>query len=90
MKTFHLQSAYKKDQKRIEKRAYSIAQLAHVLNMLRSGHALPSIFRDHLLHGEWKGWRECHIGPDWLLIYQSTETVVMLARTGTHADLFGK
>jgi mRNA interferase YafQ len=41
------------------------------------------------LKGVWKGWRECHVQPDWLLIYTTTETEVVLARTGTHADLFG-
>jgi mRNA interferase YafQ len=49
---------------------------------------LPEARRDHPLKGEWKGWRECHIQPDWLLIYRTTETEVLLARTGTHADLF--
>ena len=50
---------------------------------------LPTARRDHPLKGEWKGWRECHVEPDWLLIYKTTDTEVMLARTGTHADLFG-
>ena len=89
MKTFRLTTAYKKDLKRITRRSYDLALLAAVLNALREGRQLPHTRRDHPLKGEWKGWRECHIEPDWLLIYKATDTEVLLARTGTHADLFG-
>ena len=88
MKSFRLTNAYKRDLKRIARRSYDLALLGNVLNALREGH-LPAARRDHPLKGEWKGWRECHIEPDWLLIYKATETDVLLARTGTHADLFG-
>jgi mRNA interferase YafQ len=50
--------------------------------------ALPASNRPHRLKGEWKGYSECHVGPDWLLIYKVTDDEVRLARTGTHADLF--
>ena len=50
---------------------------------------MPPARRDHPLKGEWQGFRECHIEPDWLLIYEATDDDVTLARTGTHADLFG-
>ena len=50
---------------------------------------LPPSRRDHALKGEWKGHRECHVEPDWLLVYHATDDELLLARTGTHADLFG-
>ena len=88
MKTFQFRSAYKKDLKRISPRQYDLSLLAEVLNALRDGQQLPATRRDHPLKGEWKGWRECHVAPDWLLVYQATDDEVWLARTGTHADLF--
>ena len=89
MKTFRLMNAYRKDLRRITRRSYDLSLLADVLNALREGRQLSAARRDHHLKGEWKGWRECHVEPDWLLIYKATETEVLLARTGTHADLFG-
>jgi mRNA interferase YafQ len=55
---------------------------------LREGRSLPAPVRPHPLKGEWKGHWECHITPDWLLIYKFSESEVVLARTGTHSDLF--
>ena len=89
MKSFHYRSAYKKDIKRVARRGYDLTLLADVLNFLAAGTPLPPARCDHALGGEWKGWRECHIQPDWLLIYKSTGDEILLARTGTHADLFG-
>ena len=89
MKTFRFTSAYKRDLKLIARRQYNIARLNSILNGLRCGEMLPPAARDHPLKGEWTGFRECHIEPDWLLIYKSSETEVLLTRTGTHADLFG-
>ena len=88
MKTLRLAGAFKKDLKRITKRNYDRALLEAVVDALRDGQQLPTARRDHPLKGEWKGWRECHIQPDWLLIYKTTDDEVLLARTGTHADLF--
>jgi mRNA interferase YafQ len=90
MRTFRYSRAYKKDLKRISRRGYDLTLLASVLNALRTGRQLPAARRDHPLRGDWQGWRECHVDPDWLLIYKPTDTEVQLARTGTHADLFGK
>jgi len=90
MRSFRLASAYRKDLKRISRRNYDLTPLADVLNALREGRQLPAARRDHALEGDWKGWRECHIQPDWLLIYRTTDTEVLLARTGTHADLFAR
>jgi mRNA interferase YafQ len=89
MRTFRYRSAYNKDLRRITRRGYDLTLLASVLNTLREGQQLPAARRDHPLKGEWKGWRECHIEPDWLLIYKATDDELLLARTGTHADLFG-
>jgi mRNA interferase YafQ len=89
MKSLRLGSAFNKDLKRIERRNYNRALLDSVLDVLRAGEQPPRARRDHPLKGEWKGWRECHVQPDWLLIYRVTDTEVQLGRTGTHADLFG-
>ena len=90
MKTFRFASAYRKDLKRVTRRNCDLTLLANVLDTLRAGQQLPTARRDHPLKGEWKGWRECHIQPDWLLIYKTIDTEVLLARTGTHADLFNR
>lgn len=81
----------KKDAKRMRKRGKDLDRLAEVLDMLASGKALPARYRDHQLAGALRGCRECHIEPDWLLIYRIVEERVELVATatGTHADLFG-
>lgn len=63
--------------------------LQQVIDTLRIPDALPVKNRDHNLSGNYYGYRECHIEPDWLLIYKQTDTELRLDRTGTHADLFG-
>jgi mRNA interferase YafQ len=88
MRDFRFRSSCKKDFKRIVQRGYDVALLADVLDWLAAA-TFPAARRDHPLKGEWVDWRECHINPDWLLIYRATEDEVVLARTGTHADLFG-
>ena len=88
MKSFRFSTAYRKDLKRVSRRSYDLSLLATVLNALRDGQQLQPQRRDHPLKGAWKGHRECHVEPDWLLIYQASDTEVLLARTGTHADLF--
>lgn len=59
-----------------------------VMLFLLQGDSLHASFRDHLLHGEYKGRRECHLEPNWLLIYQRFEDAIIFERTGTHSDLF--
>ena len=88
MKNLELLGAFKKDLKLITKRAYDRDKLDAIVSMLRLDEALPNRARPHKLIGKWKGFWECHVGPDWLLIYNITDTTVILARTGTHADLF--
>ena len=89
MKSFRLAARYARDYKRIAKRGYDLDKLDVVLDLLAAAATLPPARRDHPLKGEWKDHRECHIEPDWLLIYRTTDDEVLLARTGTHADLFG-
>ena len=82
-------SRFKKDYKRIKKRGYNISLLGEVLILLAKGEPLPEKYLDHPLKGEYIGCRECHITPDWLLIYEiANDTLILyLTRTGTHADL---
>lgn len=83
---------FKKDYKRALKRGLKIELLEKVVELLAMGEALPEKNRDHELSGNWAGHRECHILPDWLLVYRIEDDVLVLtlARTGTHSDLFDK
>ena len=83
---------FKKDFKLAMKRSMIIELLEEVIAMLAMGETLPDKHKDHALTGNWVGHRECHILPDWLLIYRIEDEVLVLtlARTGTHSDLFGK
>ena len=82
---------FKKDFKLAMKRSMKIELLEEVIAMLAMGETLPDKHKDHALTGNWVGHRECHILPDWLLIYRIDDEVLVLtlARTGTHSDLFG-
>ena len=81
---------FQKDLKRIQKRGYDLALLTNVIKKLAAGEELPPKNRDHQLGGDYGGCRECHIAPDWLLVYEinGTELILYLTRTGTHSDLF--
>ena len=83
---------FKKNFKLAMKRSMKIELLEEVIAMLAMGETLPDKHKDHALTGNWVGHRECHILPDWLLIYRIEDKVLVLtlARTGTHSDLFGK
>ena len=83
-------SLFKKDYKMAIKRGYNIALLLEVIEILANGDTLPDKYQDHALKGKYMGYRECHITPDWLLIYKIEENLLILAltRTGTHSDLF--
>lgn len=85
-------TGFKKDYKRAIKRGLKIELLEQVVTLLAMGEPLPMKNRDHDLSGDWEGYRECHILPDWLLIYRIEHNVLVLtlARTGSHSDLFGK
>jgi mRNA interferase YafQ len=83
---------FKKDYKLATKRRLDIELLNTVIAALAMGETLAEKHKDHALTGNWAGHRECHILPDWLLIYRIDDGVLVLtlARTGTHSDLFGK
>ncbi len=81
---------FKKDLKRIQKRAYDLRKLETVIDILARCEPLSSRYRPHKLTGNYKGCWECHIEPDWLLVYFYDGQYLNLARTGTHADLFEK
>ena len=83
---------FKKDYKHATKRKLDISLLDDIIRALSRGETLPERNKDHSLSGDWAGHRECHILPDWLLIYRIEDNVLVLtlARTGTHSDLFGK
>ena len=81
---------FKKDLKIAAKRGYKIELLSDVIQKLANGETLDSKYRDHQLSGDFGFYRECHIQPDWLLIYQIDDgkLLLLLSRTGTHSDLF--
>jgi mRNA interferase YafQ len=76
------------DLKRMRRRGNEIEDLIAAVELLAETGSLPAGYRPHRLAGEWKGIWECHIEPDWLLIYEVTDSEVRLLRTGTHSDLF--
>jgi len=90
VRTFSRTSQFKKDVKRAEKRGKDMARLKAALEWLIDGEPLPPELKDHPLRGDFAGSRDCHIEPDWVLIYTLTEkdAHVRFERTGTHSDLF--
>ena len=83
-------SRFRKDYKLMEKRNLDMSLLDEIIAKLAQGIPLPSSNRDHELTGNYAGYRECHVQPDWLLIYRIEKDVLVLTltRTGTHSDLF--
>ena len=81
---------FKKDYKIVQKRHFKITKLLKIIDALANGESLPAKYRDHALTGNWSGCRECHISPDWLLVYKKeADTLILtLTRTGTHSDIF--
>lgn len=82
----------KKDVRLMKKRGKDISKLTAILTLLSTGADLPPSYRDHALTGNLSDFRECHIEPDWLLLYQifDDELILSATATGSHADLFGK
>jgi mRNA interferase YafQ len=81
-------SQFKRDVKRAKKRGKDTDRLKTVIALLAQGRTLPAKYKDHQLKGVYKDCRECHLDPDWLLIYRIEANVLQLVRTGTHTDLF--
>lgn len=79
---------FKKDLKTCKKRKKDLSKLSQVVETLAREEKLDPKHKPHALSGNWSSFWECHIEPDWLLIYQPTETILILVRTGTHSDLF--
>lgn len=81
---------FQKDLKRVQRRGYDLSLLTDVIKSLANGEILPEKNKDHNLQGDYVGCRECHITPDWLLVYQIADDnlYLYLIRTGTHSDLF--
>jgi len=88
MKRIRRSTQFKKDYKRAQKAGKNFAELQKVIYQLAASEALDPIYRDHALLGNYQGCRECHIEPNWLLIYKSSETELALVRTGSHSELF--
>ena len=85
-------SQFKKDLKKMQKQHKDLGLLNQILKLLTNGEALPEKNRDHALTGNYTGCRECHIQPDWLLIYEIADDTLFLylTRTGSHSELFDK
>jgi mRNA interferase YafQ len=79
---------FRKDLKQMKKRGKDQEKLFYIVELLAHKGHLPTEFRPHKLSGEWGKVWECHIEPDWLVIYTITDKEILLIRTGTHADLF--
>jgi mRNA interferase YafQ len=81
---------FRRDVKRLLRQGTDLSRLELVIETLVAEHPLEARFRDHALVGNWKGYRECHIQPDWLLVYRISNDELQLVRTGSHADLFAR
>jgi len=79
---------FEKDLRRVKKQGKDMDKLEEVVDLLQSQEPLPPNCRSHPLRGTWVGHWDCHIEPDWLLLYRITDTAVILVRTGSHAELF--
>jgi mRNA interferase YafQ len=90
VRTFSRTTQFKKDVKLARKHGKDLAKLKAVLDLLMEGEPLPAVYKDHPLRGEFEGSRDCHISPDWILIYtlRDNGAHVCFERTGTHSDLF--
>ena len=83
-------TAIERDLRRIDKRGKDLDKLEMVVNILQAEEQLPARCRPHPLRGIWAGHWDCQVEPDWLLLYKVTDEALILVRTGSHADLFGR
>ena len=90
MRSVRHTSQFKKDVKRAKKRGKDMDKLKEVIELLIRDEELDPRYRDHALVGNYRGVRDCHLEPDWLLLYAFEEEELILIRTGTHSDLFGR
>lgn len=84
-------AAFRRDYKRVRRRHFDTKLLKDVIDKIMRGEPLPANCHDHILVGDYAGSHECHIAPDWLLVYDiiEEELVLQVLRTGTHSDIFG-
>ncbi len=90
MKKIRFSSSFKKELKLMIKRGKNPHKLEEVIILLCSNDELPAKFKDHKLIGNFMGCRDCHLEPDWIVIYRNLENEIIFERTGTHSDLFKK
>ena len=81
-------TAFEKDLRRAKKQGRDLDKLEAIVNLLQSQEELPTRCRAHRLSGNWSGHWDCHVGPDWVLLYRVTEKELVLVRTGSHSELF--
>ena len=86
--TIRYTSQFKKDYKRIKKQNKDLAKLQILIEKLVNSEMLEAKYKDHSLTGSLKGYRDCHIEPDWLIIYKISHDTLILERTGSHSELF--
>lgn len=84
----HIENSFEKDLKKLKKRNKDITKLKTLIELLEQGIPLPEKHRNHKLIGNYKDLWECHIEPDWLLIYRKIEDTIVLVKSGTHSDFF--
>jgi len=88
MRAIKTSNAFKKGYKRMEKRGKDTGKIKTVINLLAKDALLPESYKDHALTGSFSGFRDCHVEPDWVLIYKKEGDNLFLEVTGTHSDLF--
>lgn len=88
MRSIRYTGQFKKDAKRLAKRGYNLEKLRIVIEKLVNERKTEARYKDHPLQGKFAGARDCHVQPDWVLIYAIVENELRLIRTGTHSDIF--
>ena len=88
MKEAFFRPGFLKNWKKLEKKRYNKQELMEILQILKNDEYIPARYHDHALSGNYKGYRECHIRSNWLLLYKTTEAAVSFVATGAHDDLF--
>lgn len=90
MREFKYSARFKRDYKLCKKRGRDMQKMQYILSILALGETIPERYKDHPLKSNWKGYRDIHIEPDWILIYKLEGAVILLAATGTHSDILEK
>ena len=82
-------TAFERDVRRVNRQGKDLNKLEIIVNLLQAQEPLPARCRPHPLRGNWAGYWDCHVEPDWILLYRVTDEALVLVRTGSHAALFG-